>query len=105
VDWVYVAMAVPAGFLLGLLFFGGLWWTVQNIAGSSRPSLLLIASFLVRTAALLAGFYFLLLAGWQYLLAALAGFLLARTFLTFRYRPETAEKAKEQQSNAGPEHE
>jgi len=103
VDWIYMFMAVPAGFLLGFLFFGGLWWTVQNIAGSSRPALLLVTSFLVRTAALLAGFYFLLLAGWMYLLAALAGFLLARIFLTYKYRPAAAEK--EQQKKTLPEHE
>ena len=90
-NWLYIALAVPAGFLLGLVFFGGLWWTVQRITGNTRPAPLLIASFLVRTAALLAGFYLLLTAGWQYLLAAMAGFLLARAVLIRRYKPEQRE--------------
>lgn len=89
--WGLVFLAVPGGFLLGVLFFGGLWWTVKKLSSSARPTPLLIASFLVRTAAVLAGFYIFLNAGWQYLLAAMAGFLVARTVITYRYRPESKE--------------
>lgn len=85
--WVYIILAVLAGAGLGIIFFGGLWWTVQRITGSSRPVYLLMASFLVRTAVVLAGFYLLLTAGWQYLLAALAGFLIGRTVLAYRFKP------------------
>lgn len=81
-------MAVLAGFLLGGVFFGGLWWTVNKLDANTSPAPLLIVSFLVRTAVLLAGLYFLLDAGWQYLLAAMFGFLTARTVLTFKYKPE-----------------
>lgn len=90
--WGLIFLAVPAGFLLGVLFFGGLWWTVQRLSISARPTPLLIASFLVRSAAILGGFYLLLTAGWQYLLAAMAGFLIARTVITYRYRPESRER-------------
>ena len=93
-EWVGLVIAVPAGFLLGVLFFGGLWWTVQKIPGSSKTTLLLITSFLLRSAALLAGFYLLLSAGWQYLLAALVGFLVARTVITYKYRPEIKKRSK-----------
>lgn len=88
VAWLHLILAVLAGFLLGGIFFGGLWWTVNKLAANTSPAVLLIMSFLVRTAVLLAGFYFLLEAGWQYLLAAMFGFLAARTVVTFKYRPE-----------------
>ncbi len=87
VTWLYLLMAVPAGFVLGVLFFGGLWWTVRKISAGSRPAPLMIASFLVRSAALLAGLYLLMDAGWQYLPAALVGFLAARTALTYKLGP------------------
>ena len=85
--WIYLLMAVPVGFALGILFFGGLWWTVQKVAAGSRPAPLLIASFLVRSAVLLAGFYLIMIAGWQYLPPALIGFLAARIILISRLGP------------------
>lgn len=35
-------LVVLAGFALGMLFFGGLWWTVQKVLSSSRPTLWLL---------------------------------------------------------------
>ncbi len=98
-DWIYIIMAAPAGFLLGILFFGGLWWTVQKITAGGRPVPFLISSFLVRSGLLLAGFYLLLSAGWQYLLAGLVGFLAARVTLTYKYCPGK----RGQSESAGPE--
>ncbi len=86
--WLNLILAFLAGILLGGFFFGGLWWTVNKLDANSGPATLLIASFLVRTAVLLAGLYFILEAGWPYLLAAMCGFLAARTVITFRYGPE-----------------
>jgi len=79
---IYLGLSLAVGMLLGTLFFGGLWWTVQKITGSESPYLISIASFFVRVAVVLAGFYFLLQADWSYLLAALAGFIIARIILT-----------------------
>ncbi|MDZ4132815.1 MAG: ATP synthase subunit I [Dethiobacteria bacterium] len=87
------------GGLLGLFFFGGLWWTVQKITGSGGPYLLFVASFLVRTTVVLGGFYLLLTVGWQYLLAAMAGFLLARTVLANKLKPLITPPKREGTSN------
>jgi F1F0 ATPase subunit 2 len=86
--WFYIILSVFAGLLLGGFFFGGLWWTVQRITCSGRPYLLSVVSFLIRTTVVLVGFYFLLQAGWPYLLAALAGFLVSRTVLAYKLEPK-----------------
>ncbi len=83
---LYLGLSLAAGMLLGAFFFGGLWWTVQVITGSDNPYLVSIASFLVRVAVVLAGFYFLLRADWPYLLAGLAGFIIARIILTHKLK-------------------
>jgi F1F0 ATPase subunit 2 len=48
----------------------------------------------VRTTVVLGGFYLLLTVGWQYLLAAMAGFLLARTVLANKLKPQTTPTEK-----------
>lgn len=85
-NWLYYILSFLAGALLGAIFFGGLWWTVQKITGSGSPYLLSVVSFVVRTAIILTGFYFLLTAGWPYLLSALLGFLAVRTVLAYKLR-------------------
>jgi F1F0 ATPase subunit 2 len=77
-----------AGSILGIFFFGGLWWTVQKITGGEKPYLYSALSFALRTSVILISFYFLLQAGWQYLLVALAGFIATRTFLAYKISPE-----------------
>lgn len=49
--WLWIAEiagAVIVGVILGLFYFGGLWWTVRRVMHSRRPGLLIFASFLVR---------------------------------------------------------
>jgi len=70
-----------SGIALGLIYFGGLWWTVRRLSRSTAPALLAIVSLSLRMALLLAGLYLLLQGQWPRLLAALVGVLLARAFL------------------------
>lgn len=70
-----------AGLLLGALFFGGLWWTVQKGLVSSRPALWFMGSMLLRTGIVLAGFYFVMGGDWRRLLVCLAGFIAARMLI------------------------
>ncbi|EKD35153.1 MAG: hypothetical protein ACD_75C02030G0002 [uncultured bacterium] len=75
---------VPAGgLLLGIFFYGGLWWTVQKGLGSPRPALWFLVSYLARTGVAMAGIYALSGDCWPRLLMCLLGFLSAR-FLTMR---------------------
>src|ERR1700722_17741446 len=52
-----LALALSSGVSLGVIYFGGLWWTVLCGALSSVPALWFSASYLIRTAVALGGFY------------------------------------------------
>ncbi|MBM4235842.1 MAG: hypothetical protein FJ152_05155 [Firmicutes bacterium] len=86
-NWLYLVLAFLAGTAMGTLFFGGLWWTVQKMTGARKPYLLSLTSFLIRTTVILFCFYLLLQSGWYNLFAALFGFLLARTVVTYKLNP------------------
>ena len=88
--WWQFFLFFVAGCALGGLFFGGLWWTVNRLGRVKYPSLLVLASFFLRTAAVLAVLFLLLRGGgdWPAAAAALAGFLLVRLALVFLIRPK-----------------
>lgn len=74
--------ALLAGALLGAFFFLGLWWTVRKIESSKQVALLFFGSLLLRTAVVIAGFYFIMGDNWQSLVAGLLGFIIARIVVT-----------------------
>jgi len=71
-------LAGVAGGLLGVLFFGGLWFTVRKGLSSEHPALWFFGSMLLRTAFVLVGFYFIAIHGLDRLLVSLLGFVIAR---------------------------
>ena len=73
-----LVMALLAGLLLGAIFFGGLWWTVQKGLSSRRPELWFLGSLLLRTSTAVAGFYFVSGGHWERLLVCLLGFVIVR---------------------------
>jgi len=77
-DWLALLLALPAGGVLGVVFFGGLWWTLRRALASSRPARWLFTSLLLRMGSALIGLYAVGGGHWQRLLVCLAGFLLAR---------------------------
>jgi F1F0 ATPase subunit 2 len=77
-----IILALPAGVFLGAVFFGGLWWTIRRSLSSEQPALWFGGSLLLRTAAVLAGFYLVAQSDWRRLLACLLGFWLARIVVT-----------------------
>ena len=72
------AIALISGAALGAVFFGGLWWTVQNALTAANPALRFLASLLLRTGIVLTGFYYVSGNGWLSLLLCLCGFIIAR---------------------------
>jgi F1F0 ATPase subunit 2 len=82
--------ALVTGVLLGAMFFGGLWWTVQKGVPSKRSALWFFGSLWLRTSITLAGFYFIARGHWERLLVCLLGFVMARLVVTRLTR--TAEK-------------
>ena len=81
-EGLMLALVLVAGLLLGVIFFGGLWWTVRKGVSSKRPALLFLGSILLRTGVVIAGFYVVSDGHWQRLLACLFGFAIARFVVT-----------------------
>jgi F1F0 ATPase subunit 2 len=77
--WV---LAWMAGCVIGVFFFGGLWWTIRKGVVSPRPATWFFGSMLVRTSAAVAGFYFISQGHWERLLLCLVGFVMARMLVT-----------------------
>jgi F1F0 ATPase subunit 2 len=77
-----LALVWTAGLLLGALFFGGLWWTVQKSVSSQQPALWLLGSLLLRMTVALSGLYFVSDRHWERMLLCLLGFVMARPIVT-----------------------
>ena len=77
-ETLMLVLALVTGALLGAMFFGGLWWTVQKGVSSKRSALWFFGSMLLRTGIALAGFYVIARGHWERLLVCLLGFVIAR---------------------------
>jgi F1F0 ATPase subunit 2 len=75
-------LACLSGSGLAAIFVGGLWWTVRKGVLLAQPALWFFTSLLLRTAIVLAGFYFVGHNDWKRLLACLLGFFVARVVFT-----------------------
>lgn len=73
--WV---QAPAAGFGLGVVFFGGLWWTVRKGVRSRQPALWFLGSLMLRMSIVLAGFLLVGNGDWRRLLLCLLGFAIGR---------------------------
>ncbi|MDY0235547.1 MAG: ATP synthase subunit I [Gudongella sp.] len=87
-------LAFGAGIILGLLFFGGLYITIQKLETAKNPALIMILSFILRMVVLVISFYFISKSGYKEVLFALAGVILTRFVMTFRMRGEKKERLK-----------
>jgi F1F0 ATPase subunit 2 len=76
------ALVLLAGFALGILFYGGLWLTVRALPKSRHSILLALASFWGRTGLVIGGMLLAMDTTWQRALICLAGFAMARVFLS-----------------------
>lgn len=74
------------GMLLGLFFFGGLWWTVRKAMTANNPALWFFGSSMLRIAVVMSGFYIVMAGDWRRLLIALSGFVIVRVLIT-RFSP------------------
>ena len=80
-------LALVAGGVLGIIFFGGLLYTVRKGLASDQPAIWFFASHITRMAMALVGFYFVSGGHWQRLLMCLAGFTIARIAFNKLTRP------------------
>ncbi len=81
-EMVNLLPAFLGGLGLGVVFFGGLWLTVQKGLRSHHPALWFFTSFLLRTSITLIGLYALAGDNWQRLLVCLLGCLVVRPIVT-----------------------
>lgn len=94
-------MIVLSGLLLGLIFYGGLWWTTHRGLTARHPGLLFFVSMLVRTAVVLTGFYLISAGQWQRILVCLAGFTLARLVVLQYTKKKTTVPLSTKKENHG----
>jgi len=91
--WLVGAFVI--GCAIGTAYFMALWLTVRILPTAAHPGRLVLGSFLLRF--VLAGtvlFVMIRFGGWAAIVAALAGFLLARQFVVRRLlRPDQASAA------------
>jgi F1F0 ATPase subunit 2 len=91
IDLIQMISSCSAGLLLGAIFFGGLWLTVQYVVHAKYPAAWMMASTVLRMLVVLAGFWAVGIA-WSpegqvaRLVCCVAGFLIARLFVTFRIK-------------------
>jgi F1F0 ATPase subunit 2 len=96
-DLFGLVLSFGAGLLAGVLFFGGLWWTVRAGSSSRHPEVWFLVSSLARMAVAFATFYWVSAGHWPRLIVCLLGFLAARIIvvkLVHRSAPPVAREAE-----------
>lgn len=79
-----IVISLISGLLLGIIFFGGLWFTVKKALGTKYAGLWFLGSSLLRTGIVLTGLYFMAKGSLAELLVGAAGIIAAR-FLVLRF--------------------
>jgi F1F0 ATPase subunit 2 len=79
---IFLVLGFVAGAVVGLVFFGGLWWTTQRLATTSRPGLLLSLSLFGRLLVLAAVLVTLASLDPLLVIGAVPGLLAVRMTLT-----------------------
>ena len=90
-DPLSLLLSFVAGLLLGVVFYGGLWWTIRKGLSSPRPALLFLGSAVLRMSIVVTGFHFVSSGQWQRLVVCLAGFIIARLAVTWLTRSKQRE--------------
>ena len=96
--WFSLALTALFGTLLGLGYFGGLWWTVRRVRNARGSTALLLGSFVVRSVGALGGFYLILRwmdGRWEMIALCLLGFMGARLMLVQRWGPATVSSSSQ----------
>ena len=101
-QFLTLLMAWIAGIGLGVIFFGGLWYTIRKGLASTQPALWFISSLLLRTSIVLVGLFYVYNLHCDRLFLCLVGFAMAgltSTWLT-QARNQTKERTLKGDSHA-----
>jgi F1F0 ATPase subunit 2 len=82
---VHLLLVFTMGMALGAAYFGGLWYTLKRLPDARRPFQGLFCSFLARATVAMTGFGLAMNGGWDHLIAALGGFIVAREIFVRRF--------------------
>jgi F1F0 ATPase subunit 2 len=80
-DFFTLGAAFLGGVLLGVFFFGGLWWTICKGMNASNPAIWFLFSFLARTVVTVAGIYLVAKDHWPKFIGCFLGFMVARSIV------------------------
>lgn len=80
---MWIGISLFCGMLLGVVHFGGLWWTVNVVTKHQKKASFLLLSAFVRMTITLSGFYFVMDQHYERLLLCVAGFIFSRYALSF----------------------
>ena len=94
-DLMAYVPALLGGLLTGLLYYGGLWWTLQRLADTQHPGLLLGMSFLARTVIALAALFWFTDLQLSQILVFMVAFVIMRLVLTRRWGPNSRAAGRE----------
>ena len=84
-------VAFVAGLALGAFYFIALWQTVKRLQSATSSARLMLGSFILRMALVMAGFYLVMGAEhWERLALAMLGFIIMRKILTYCLGPKNA---------------
>jgi len=84
--------AFVGGAAIGVVYFGGLWLTVNRIPTTQTPGILIIISFLVRTFIMMVGFFLLFSWAGYYALPSFIGILIVRFIMINKVQPNRSVK-------------
>jgi F1F0 ATPase subunit 2 len=77
-ETLFMILAFIGGLTLGVLFFGGLWFTVKKAVSAKIPAIWFFVSLFLRLSITLIGFYYISQGSWKRLLICVFGFIAAR---------------------------
>lgn len=89
-------LAFSGGLALGLLFFGGLYVSVEKLTTSKYPALMMLASTVIRMMVLLIGVYMLMQGEVRNAAAALVGVVIAKFGLIYLVKTRAIERNRKE---------
>lgn len=90
-NWIFIIFSIVSGAAISFFYFGGLWLTLQKIEEHNLSYWLVLVSFVVRLAFVLAVFCALIIYHWASMAVALISFLATRQIiLAWLGKPEKA---------------
>ena len=93
-SWEPVIVGSVAGILLGGMFFGGLWLSVQRVRKTRHKKAFFFVSWAIRSVILCSGLFYLGRYNVISLLCATAGLLVTRTVVVWWARKQLKKKSK-----------